>query len=752
MITFGIDFGTSNSCLAVYDGAVLTVVDPRNDGHPGARVFPSVVAFDLNGEMIAAGWQALNLGMASPHLVVDQMKRWVGKPYDEVITDPRIRKLGYRIVEKDGKAQVQMGGRMHLPEDIITYFLSHVVREGIAWLNKNNVDCGGRISVVVTYPAYYAQNQVDAIRGAVRNIPAQVGEIGFESVRLIPEPTASVCTALYDGRLSRKDRYVMVIDEGAGTLDTLLVDMHQLDIGQMEARGISIGGQAMLGGSDMDTRIMDWITEQMKSEPRVSPDAVRDINIRQLRARVETAKIDISEGRTKIAQVKVPGLFRFVGLTDMHLEALVQPIIDRCEAEINSSLAEIQRKHGIDRKDIGKVILVGGPTRMVPFRKMALRVLPYSDIVDVNPMECVAEGAAVSPAVHYRIPAERTYGLLRKFRKTDTFVRAIDKDALLPHGEIITWLAKAFEEVVIEPAQVLAQSEYETSCLTMGRYTYPAISTDRVYYIMLRLDEERNVYVVLSGSREVAERCRDGGGQEAGGDFRLEFRREVSTRLIQHDLAAQYDEARPDEAKFRRMLREAGFGLLVKISGANEKIEECNRIVAEFGMGSPGVRDLYQLRNETENQVHQIMGKINGMFDATRGAGDTEAYSIIRHAADDILQSDATLYLSLKTEELEKAIGALDLCYDRARIMELISLISDTKNEAWVKVKKCSGKATPEVLGSIESTVGELESIQRFLEQKSLIRANSVDAETFRRGRIKEQELRNKIDNLITQD
>jgi actin-like ATPase involved in cell morphogenesis len=742
LICFGIDFGTSNSCLAVYDGASLAVVDAASSRMPGARVYPSVVAFDDKGDMVAAGWQALD---APSHLAVDQVKRWIGKPYDEVVADPRIRKLGYRIVEKDGKAQVLMGSRAHTPEDIVTFFLGYVVREGLAYLRKNGIGAVETISVVVTYPAYYAQNQVDAIRRAVMNIPGQVGEVRFDGVRLIPEPTASVCAALYDGKLGRNDRYVMVIDEGAGTLDTLVVDMRNLDVGQVEARGISIGGQAMLGGSDMDARIMDWVLAQVKSAP--GNDLAGDVNIRQLRARVESAKIDISEGRMKVTQVKVPGLFRFIELTPMHMDALVQPVIDRCEVEVRNSLAEIGRKYGIDGNDIGKVILVGGPTRMVSFRKMVMRVLPASEIVDVNPMECVAVGAAVSSAVPYRIPAERTYGLLRGLRKKETFVPLVRKDTPLPAGGIATWYVKAFEGVDIEPAQVLEDSSSTISCMTMGRYTFPAAATEQIYYIAFMLDDERNVRVVMYNAREQAEQCLEQGCPVDEGCFRLEFRREVSTRLIQPDHYVPGDTDRLSE-----LFWQAGYGLLRDLRKADEAIDECGRIIAEFGTDVPETRALYAGMNGLEDRLNRVKGRIGEAISSMRGAGDAAAYEIFVQMSGDIRRSEDMLDLSRKTDELLKAIGSADLAYDRTKILELINRMSATKNDAWMKVRKYSNKLTPEALGSIESTVGELESIQRSLEPASRIQISSPGMELYRKGRIKEQELRNKIDNMFRQE
>jgi hypothetical protein len=326
-------------------------------------------------------------------------------------------------------------------------------------------------------------------------------------------------------------------------------------------------------------------------------------------------------------------------------------------------------------------------------------------------------------------------------------VPIIKKDTPLPTGGIATWYAKAFEGIAIEPAQVLDQSASTISCLTMGKYTFPAAAAEQIYYIAFTLDDERNVQVVMYNTREKAERCIEGGCPEDEGCFRLEFRREVSTRLIQPDHYVP-----GDMDKLSNLFWEAGYELLLELRKANEKIDECNRIIAEFGTSGPEIQALYAKKRDLEDRLNHVKGMISDAISSMRGAGEAAANEMFRQMSGDIMRSDAMLDLSRKTEALEKEIGSLDLSYDRTKILELINCISATKNEAWMKVKKHSNKLSPEALSSIESTVSELEFIQRSLEPESRVRVNSAGVELYRKGRIKEQELRNKIDNLIRQD
>lgn len=852
MIYLGIDFGTSNSSIVFFDdeSKMLEVIDPEIDRMPGSRVYPSVVAFDKEGNMMAAGWFALFHGHASPNLVVDQVKRWIGKPYVDIVTDPRLRNLGYKIIEKDGKVVVVIRKRTYTAEEMVTYILKHLIEEGRGFLKNRGIDIKNKdVTVIVAHPAYYQQNQVEAIREAVNKLKEQylfcwdevpgtdgakfieflkenydvdwarteniektddgkvinvssennsfslrlnnektkailtiddertdrltakidngrlniykksITNIKIENVKVIPEPAASVCAALYGGKLSKNDRYVIVIDEGAGTLDTMLVDMQQINLGkhdELEARGITIGGHAMLGGSNMDNEIVKWVLDELRKDENINRNEINNICIQELRTEAENAKIDISEGRTKVAKIKVPGFSTNIELTESQLNTLVSPVIMDCKNTILESLNEIEKKYdekikrNIQRGDITKVILVGGPTKMKNFRSMINEILK-AEIVDINPMECVAIGAAASPAVHYKVPADRTYGLLKKEDNIETFIEVVPKDTPLPKSVVLPWKVEAFEgKIPIEVAQVLEKDNMEMVCMKMGKYEFAASPVEKTYSIVFKLDEERKVEVIITSFKNRAEDYSRGVIKDIQrGDFRLEFIRDMVPSVIR--TTSNDIEQNP---MWEIFFKNAPV-LYTKLKAADKIVKDSNRII-EFGIEDSLLKNLLQEKTEVENLLNKIMQDIKSGFELIE-KGETinkETERWINQLIDDMVRSDDYLKLSIKVDALERRVDEFKdyMKYDKNKIASLINTISNRKTDAYVKLQELKSVLAENVIKEIESLLEEIERIQRFLENKNEILANSVDGEMYRDGLRKEQMLKSIIDQRLVQD
>ncbi len=756
MMYLGIDFGTSNSGIAFFDDKrkMLEVVNPEIDKMPGGRVYPSVVAFDREGNMIAAGWYTRSYGQAFPKLVVDQVKRWIGKPYVDAITDPRLRNLGYNIIENEGKALVEVGRRTYTAEEIVTYILKHLVEEARAYLKNKDIDIRReKVTVIVSHPAYYLQNQVEAIRESVNKMKEQVNNIEIGDVKVIPEPVASVCAAMYWGKLSKNDRYVIVIDEGAGTLDTMLVDMQQVNPGEeeeIEARGITIGGHAMLGGSNMDNYIVEWILDELRKDENINRDEIMNINIRELRIEAESAKIDISEGRTKVAQIKVPGFARYFELSESLLDSLVSPVIRDCKKTILESLEEIEKNYKIQRREITKVILVGGPTRMKTFRRMVNDIFK-AEIVDINPMECVAVGASVSPDMRYKVPADRTYGLLKKEDKREMLIEVVQKDTPLPKSVVLPWKVEAFEgKIPIEVAQVLEKDNTEIVCMKMGKYEFAASPFEKTYFIVFNLDEERKVEVIVTSSKSRAEDYSQGIIKEIQrGDFRLEFIRDIVPCVLRTTLKDT------DQNPLWEVFFKNAPGLYTKLKAADKIVKDCNRII-EFGVEESLLKNLLQEKTDLENILNKIMQDINsGLEQMPKDETvNKETDKVIKQLVDNIVRSDEFLKLSINLDPLERRIDELKdyMVYDKNKIRNLINKISDKKTEASIKMQTFKKILPENTVKEIESLLDELDRIQIFLENKNEIMVNSVDGEMYREGERKEQTLKSIIDQRLVQD
>jgi molecular chaperone DnaK (HSP70) len=772
MIYLGIDFGTSNSSIVFFDDErkMLEVVSPALPDIselPGGRVYPSVIAFDREGNMIAAGWFAEGHRHAFPNLAVDQVKRWIGKTYKDIYSDFHLENLGYKIIEEDGKAKVKIGRKTHSPEDIVAYLLKHMLEEGKAYLKEKDVDLSGeKVTVIVTHPAYYQQNQVETIRDAVKKMKEQTSGINFEDIKLIPEPMASICAAMYYGKLRKKDRYVMVIDEGAGTLDTMLVDMEQSNIGQkeeIEARGITIGGHVMLGGADMDSHIVDWVLNELKKDENINQERIKNIDKQALRREAESAKIDISEGRTKVAQIRAPGFSKLVELTESQLNTLVIPVVMDCKKTILESLDEIEKKYdeknkrNIQRVDISKVVLVGGPSRMKVFKDMVNEIIK-AEIVEINPMECVAIGAAVSPVVSYKVPADRTYGLLKKENGRYRLIVTVPKDTPLPISVIVPWKVESFEsKIPIEVAQVVEESiignKKEIVCLTMGKYDFAASTVEKTYFIVFRLSDERKIEVIVTNLENRAEEYLKETMWEnvQKEDFKVEFRREIGARTIEDNVIDERDD------KFHNPLEEFFFknapGLGSRFNVAGDILKESKRII-EFGVKDSDLKDLFPRTTIVENLLGKIMQDINSKLDGIRLESDTISDDMkieVRQFINDIFRSEDYLMLSIKVDSLDKKVDEIKdyVFYDKYKINNLVKKISDTKTEASAKKQQLRENLSTETINEVESLLNQLDKIQTFLENKSEIPVNSIEGEMYRDGGRKEQMLRSIIDQRL---
>ncbi|MEN6516643.1 MAG: Hsp70 family protein [Methanospirillum sp.] len=527
MIYFGIDFGTSNSCIAYYDDVSGKKEAIRPNVHEfrmrGGRVTPSAVGFDQDGNLISSGYFAHACGQFMGSSVVDKVKLWIGRPYLDVMNDGRMNNLPYSL-EKSGNGMpiVRKADHTYTAEDLVSYFLKSLVDEAYAYLRKTGGLRNTNATVIVTYPAYYVQNQVDAIRDAVEKMVSMInsgqqaddGRLEIEAFKLIPEPLATVCLAIADKKIDRDDNYVLVVDMGAGTLDVMLVNINEIPIdllkkdqvAELKASGVTIGGMEKLGGVDMDNAIIGWLDLQLRRDGYDLTE-LNEIDKNQLMANVEDAKIALSVNDTQEAQIQIPKFQRVVPLSQKTLADLIKPIIDDCASKVDWAIKEIETKNlDFKRDQISALIFVGGPTQMQIFADVMRTCIQVAPIEGIHPMECVALGAAVSPTVNYDVPVERTYGLIQGTGESEKFVKIIEKDTPLPASKIVKHRTGQFEgRISIEVAQVYAEDSDSTICMKMGRYDYHVHPRAADYFVVFRIDEERKIDVVVTESQSKAE-------------------------------------------------------------------------------------------------------------------------------------------------------------------------------------------------------------------------------------------------------
>ncbi len=352
----GIDLGTSNSAASVLEGGKPRIIPSAEGNTVYGKAFPSYVAFSKDGKLLV-GEPARRQAVTNPDKTITKAKRKMGTNHKYTI---------------DGKA--------YTPQQISAYILQKIKRDAESFLGEK-VE-----KAVITVPAYFDDNQRQATKDA--------GQIaGLEVVRIINEPTAAALAYGLDKK--GKDSKIMVFDLGGGTLDVTIME---LGSGVFEVKSTS--GDTELGGTDMDETILKYIVEEFKKSEGV--DLMKDsMAVQRVREAAEKAKIELST--VLETDINLPYVTATpegpkhlaMKLNRAKLEELIAPLVKRCEKPITQSLADAK----MTASEIDKVILVGGPTRMPVIQEFVKKVTGMEPERGIDPMECVAMGAAVQGGV-----------------------------------------------------------------------------------------------------------------------------------------------------------------------------------------------------------------------------------------------------------------------------------------------------------------------------------------------------------------
>ena len=352
----GIDLGTSNSAAAVLIGGKPTIIPSAEGVTIGGKAFPSYVAFTKDGEKLV-GEPARRQAVSNPEGTVYAIKRKMGTDY-----------------------KVTIRGQTFTPQQISAFILQKIKHDAEAFLGEPVQ------KAVITVPAYFNDNQRQATKDA--------GTIsGLDVVRIINEPTAA--SLAYGLDKTEEAQKILVFDLGGGTLDCTV-----MDFGQGVFEVVSTSGDTQLGGTDMDNAIVDYLVAESKKEYGI--DIKNDkMAMQRLREAGEKAKIELSTTLTTdinlpflTADASGPKHFTHT-MTRAKLEQLVSPIVNRCGHSVEQALKDAK----LTPNDIHKVILVGGPTRMPCVQKFVEDYVGKKIEHGVDPMECVAMGAAIQAGV-----------------------------------------------------------------------------------------------------------------------------------------------------------------------------------------------------------------------------------------------------------------------------------------------------------------------------------------------------------------
>jgi molecular chaperone DnaK len=352
----GIDLGTSNSAAAFLEAGRPKIIPSAEGASLYGKAFPSVVAFTKEGQVLV-GEPAKRQAAVNPDATIFAAKRKMGTSHK------------YKI-----------NGKEYTPQQISAFILQKIKKDAEEFL-------GDKVEkAVITVPAYFDDNQRQATKDA--------GTIaGLEVVRIVNEPTAA--SLAYGLDKQTKEQKILVFDFGGGTLDVTIMEFGD---GVFEVKSTS--GDTQLGGTDMDNVLVDFLVKEFKKQENI--DLTKDsMAMQRLREAAERAKIELSTTlETDInlpyltAEKSGPKHFAFK-LRRAQLEEIIRPIVERCRHSVEQSLKDAKST----KDNIDKVILVGGPTRMPLVQKFVEDLLGKKLERGVDPMECVAMGAAIQGGV-----------------------------------------------------------------------------------------------------------------------------------------------------------------------------------------------------------------------------------------------------------------------------------------------------------------------------------------------------------------
>ena len=370
----GIDLGTTNSCVSVFEGNEPVVITNSE----GKRTTPSIVAFVEGGER-KVGDPAKRQAITNPKRTIYSIKRFMGENYDQV--QKEISRMPYTVVCGDNNTpRVDVDGRQYTPQEISAMILQKMKKTAEDYLGQEVTEA------VITVPAYFSDSQRQATKEA--------GQIaGLDVKRIVNEPTAAALA--YGIDKANKDMKIAVFDLGGGTFDISI-----LEFGGGVFEVLSTNGDTHLGGDDFDHVIIDWLVQEFKNDE--GADLSQDpMAMQRLKEAAEKAKIELSSSMS--TEINLPYIMPVGGvpkhlvktLTRAKFEALAHSLIEACKVPCEAAL----KGAGLSNGDIDEIILVGGSTRIPAVQELVQNFFGKAPSKGVNPDEVVAVGASIQGAI-----------------------------------------------------------------------------------------------------------------------------------------------------------------------------------------------------------------------------------------------------------------------------------------------------------------------------------------------------------------
>ncbi|GAA9191252.1 molecular chaperone DnaK [Helicobacter pylori] len=370
----GIDLGTTNSAMAVYEGNEAKIIANKE----GKNTTPSIVAFTDKGEILV-GESAKRQAVTNPEKTIYSIKRIMGLMFNEDKAKEAEKRLPYKIVDRNGACAIEISGKVYTPQEISAKILMKLKEDAESYLGESVTEA------VITVPAYFNDSQ--------RKATKEAGTIaGLNVLRIINEPTSAALAYGLDKKESEK---IMVYDLGGGTFDVTV-----LETGDNVVEVLATGGDAFLGGDDFDNRVIDFLASEFKSETGI--EIKNDVMaLQRLKEAAENAKKELSSAME--TEINLPfitadatGPKHLVKkLTRAKFESLTEDLVEETISKIESVIKDA----GLTKNEISEVVMVGGSTR-IPKVQERVKAFIHKDLnKSVNPDEVVAVGASIQGGV-----------------------------------------------------------------------------------------------------------------------------------------------------------------------------------------------------------------------------------------------------------------------------------------------------------------------------------------------------------------
>lgn len=458
----GIDLGTTNSCVAVFEGGESQVIVNSE----GKRTTPSVVGFTKDGER-KVGDAAKRQAITNPNNTVYSIKRYMGITYDKVKdTD---KKVPYHLINENNLPKVDIDGKKYTPQEISSMILTKMKKTAEDYLGNEVTEA------VITVPAYFDDQQ--------RQATIEAGKIaGLDVKRIVNEPTAAALA--YGIDKSDKDMKIVVFDFGGGTHDVSI-----LDFGSGVFEVLATGGDTHLGGDDIDNILINYMVDEFKKDKGV--DLTKDpMAMQRLKEAAEKAKIELSSSTT--TEINLPYITAnengpqhlVMNITRAKFEQLIDPIIKRTIEPCRTTLEQAK----LSTSDIDEVILVGGSTRIPAVQEAVKNFFGKEPSKGVNPDEVVAIGASIQGAILNKEEGVGDIVLLdvtpismgieahNQFDPEGRMAKLIEAQTTIPCRKSQTFTTAVDNQTAVTISVLQGERTYARDCKVIGTFNLEGIA------------------------------------------------------------------------------------------------------------------------------------------------------------------------------------------------------------------------------------------------------------------------------------